>query len=112
MKNLILLLPFVTLSACATVSSYETVNGQNVAVGQASNGDTLKRFPYVNGTSLTVRYNAANATVTHVLESPATDAQKRSFVEEASGCRTTTLLNQFNQTAQGGITITTYLLSC
>ncbi|WP_139231529.1 hypothetical protein [Aliiroseovarius crassostreae] len=106
------ILALFSVSACATVSSYENINGQSVAVGQTSSGDTIKRFPYLNGTSLTVRYNNSQAVVTHVIEHPASDAQMRSFVSQASGCRPQAMLNQFNQSAQGGITITTYSISC
>lgn len=102
----------LSASACTTVSSYENINGQKVAVGHTNNGQTIKRFAYREGTSLTVRYGAANAAVTHVLEYPASDAQKRDFVNQATGCRAGDQLNQFNQMAQGGITITNYQLIC
>lgn len=102
----------LAVSACATVSSYETINGQRVAVGQTSNGQTIKRFPYIGRTNLTVRYDRMHATVTHVREYPATDTQKRSFVEQASNCKAGALIEQHNQATQGGITLTTYLLSC
>lgn len=100
------------LSACATVSSHETINGQKVAVGQSVTGDTIKRFPYQNGTSLTVKYNQSQAIVSHVIQYPATDAQKVSYTEQASGCRSVRKINQFNQSAQGGVTRTIYSLSC